>query len=78
MEPPDVLFVFDVELYKLYDWYKWKILVIYDLNTIYHSGLKPYDDIRYFKKPSQIEVDGEDIVLHSKNGKQLIRLKRLV
>ncbi len=44
-------------------------------NQFYYSEIKPYHQLRYFKIPSLIETDGNELLLHSKNGKQLLRLK---
>lgn len=43
-------------------------------NHCYYSELRSHKQLRYFKEPSFIEVEGDDIMLHSKNGKQLLRM----
>ena len=48
--------------------------LLFMTDDCYYSELRSYKQLRYFKEPSFIEFEGDDMMLHSKNGKQLLRM----
>jgi hypothetical protein len=58
----------------------WKLLVIFDSDTIYYSQEYSHSELRDFKYPHNIEISDDDkniIIIHSHNNKKLLTLKKL-
>lgn len=52
-----------------------KLFAIYN-NEFYYSTDKSYRELKYFKQPSLIEFISEDLIIHSKNGKNILVLNK--
>jgi hypothetical protein len=48
-----------------------KLLLLYE-HSFYYSEKKKYKELLYFKNPSLIEINLDNITIHSKNNKHLL------